>query len=172
MVDPSGKGFASRIQALYAVAYTIKFSCKANGEDFVVPKLEALWHFDKSKYGNVSMENAPKKIPRSEWAYRLLIRMPNLVSKSQFFEAIEAVKNKKQVHYIDEIEFITLEEGNCVQMLHTGSFETEPISLAKIKDFMDNKGHTNNRHHYEIYLSDIRKVAPEKLRTILREPFK
>ncbi len=170
--DPSGQDFSDRIQALYPLAYTIKFAYKAIEQDFVVPKLEALWHFDNEKYADISMAMAPKQIPRSEWKYQLLIRMPDFVLKSQFHDAIKTLKAKKEVNHIDEIEFITLNEGKCVQMLHTGPFETEPVSLAKIKIFMDDQGLSKNGHHHEIYLSDFRKVAPEKLRTILREPFK
>lgn len=169
--DPSGEEFAQKIAALYPVAYTIKFECKADGKDFVVPKLEGLWSFDLSKYEGITMENAPKKIPRSEWAYKLLIRMPDFVHQEMVQKAISKVKVKKgQLPFINELTFHTMNEGKCVQILHVGPFDTEPESLAKIQDFCKEHGLHKNGEHHEIYLSDFRKTAPEKLKTILREP--
>lgn len=169
--DPSSEEFAQKIAALYPVAYTIKFECKALGKDFVVPKLEGLWSFDLEKYEGITMENAPKKIPRSEWLYRLLIRMPDFVNEEMVQKAITQVKSKKgELPFINELTFHTMNEGKCVQILHIGSFDKEPESLAKIQAFCKEHGFQKNGEHHEIYLSDFRKTAPEKLRTILREP--
>src|SRR4051812_34303009 len=81
--DPSGEVFAEKIDALYPVAYAIKFMCKAAGNDFTVPKLEGLWYFDPGKYSGVSISEAPQKIPRDQWEYRLLIRLPDFVRPGQ-----------------------------------------------------------------------------------------
>ncbi|WP_341228137.1 GyrI-like domain-containing protein [uncultured Arcticibacterium sp.] len=169
--DPSGEEFAQKIAALYPVAYTIKFDCKADGNDFVLPKLEGLWSFDLEKYEGITMENAPKKIPRSKWFYRLLIRMPDFVKKEMLAKAKETVKGKKgDIPFLQELSWHTMNEGKCVQMLHVGPFDTEPESLIKIQNFCKQHGFQKNGEHHEIYLSDFRKTAPEKLKTILREP--
>lgn len=170
--DPSGKDFSEKIQALYTTAYTIKFIYKALDNDFVVPKLEALWSFDTEKYVDISMDEAPLKIPRSEWNYRIMIRMPDFVSKEQTEEAIAIAINKKQNALAKTIDFFEMEEGKVIQVLHIGPFDTEPQTLKKIQAFSaENNLHQNGLHH-EIYLSDFRKTAPEKLKTILREPVK
>lgn len=170
--DPSGKEFSEKIQALYTTAYVIKFMQKAMNNDFVVPKLEALWSFDTKKYASISMDEAPQKIPRSEWNYRIMIRMPHFVTKEQTEEAIAVAVNKKQNELAKVIEFFELTEGKVIQILHIGPFDTEPQTLRKIQAFsIENKLQQNGLHH-EIYLSDFRKTAPEKLKTILREPVK
>ncbi|MNQ00865.1 Bacterial transcription activator, effector binding domain [compost metagenome] len=170
--DPSGKDFSEKIQALYTTAYVIKFMQKAMNNDFVVPKLEALWGFDNEKYASVSMDEAPQKIPRSEWNYRIMIRMPDFVTQEQTEEAIMIAVNKKQNALAKTIEFFEMEEGKVIQILHIGPFETEPQTLKKIQEFSTENNLLQNGLHHEIYLSDFRKTAPEKLKTILREPVK
>lgn len=170
--DPSSEGFSNHIQALYPVAYTIKFKYKEQDKDFVVAKLEGLWWFDEEKYKGATIDTAPKLIPRSEWEFRLLIKLPNFVNESDVNDAKEIAIAKKENPLINEVNFIEMEEGKCVQMLHVGSFDSEPESLKKIEAFMNENGLERNGKHHEIYLSDFRKVAPEKLRTILREPVK
>jgi len=170
--DPSGKDFSEKIQALYTTAYAIKFMHKAMNNDFVVPKLEALWSFDNKKYASISMDEAPLKIPRSEWNYRIMIRMPDFVTKEQTEEAIAIAVNKKQNALAKTIEFFEMEEGKVIQVLHIGPFDTEPKTLKKIQEFSTENNLQQNGLHHEIYLSDFRKTAPEKLKTILREPVK
>ncbi|SEO78515.1 hypothetical protein SAMN05444671_1433 [Flavobacterium sp. CF108] len=170
--DPSGKEFSEKIQALYAAAYVIKFMLKAANNDFVVPKLEALWSFDDKKYKGISMDEAPIKIPRSEWDYRIMIRMPDFVTREQAEEAIDTAANKKQIELAKAIEFYEMTEGKVVQILHVGPFENEPQTLKKIHEFTTINNLQKNGLHHEIYLSDFRKTSPEKLKTILREPVK
>lgn len=170
--DPSGKDFSEKIQALYTTAYVIKFMHKAMDNDFVVPKLEALWSFDTEKYASISMDEAPLKIPRAEWNYRIMIRMPDFVTKGQTEEAIAIAVNKKQNELAKTIEFFEMEEGKVIQVLHIGPFDTEPQTLKKILEFSIENNLQQNGLHHEIYLSDFRKTAPEKLKTILREPVK
>ncbi|MEG2102609.1 MAG: GyrI-like domain-containing protein [Flavobacterium sp.] len=170
--DPSGKEFSEKIQALYGTAYIIKFMLKAINNDFVVPKLEALWSFDTEKYASISMDEAPLKIPRSEWNYRIMIRMPDFVTNKQTEEAIIIAANKKQIDLAKSIEFYEMTEGKVVQILHIGPFEDEPQTLKKIQEFSIENNLQQNGLHHEIYLSDFRKTAPEKLKTLLREPVK
>ncbi|MBO9585678.1 MAG: GyrI-like domain-containing protein [Flavobacterium sp.] len=170
--DPSGEAFSEKIQALYTTAYVIKFMHKALDNDFVVPKLEALWSFDNEKYANVSMEEAPLKIPRSEWNYRIMIRIPDFVTQKQVEEAINVAVNKKQNELAKTIKLFEMAEGKAIQILHIGPFEDEPQTLKKILEFSTENNLQQNGLHHEIYLSDFRKTAPEKLKTILREPVK
>ena len=169
--DPSGEAFTDNIQALYPTAYAIKFMCKTLNNDFVVPKLEALWSFDEEKYNNISIDEAPLKIPRSEWNYRLMIRMPDFVTKEQVETAID-IAIKKQIKQADTIEFYEMTEGKVIQILHIGPFANEPETLKQIQEFSKNNNLQKNGMHHEIYLSDFRKTPPEKLKTILREPVK
>lgn len=168
--DPSGPGFAAHIQAMYATAYALKFKAKAEGRDFVVAKLEGLWWYDEAQFAGLSIKEASVKVPRSAWYYRLLIRLPEYVEAA----ALEALKPglavAKSIPLIREVEYFTMKEGKCVQMLHVGPFDKEPETLEIMKSFMDAEGCGRNGLHHEIYLSDFRKTAPEKLKTILREP--
>ncbi|MFZ6012618.1 MAG: GyrI-like domain-containing protein [Bacteroidota bacterium] len=168
--DPSSEAFNEKIRALYPVAYAIKFLYKAQGQDFTVPKLEGLWWFDMKKYGGLAMHEAPKKIPRNEWNWRLLIRMPEFVTEKIATQAIENTLHKKNDLHIRKVEWHTLNEGRVVQMLHVGPFDKEPESLIILQEFMRENGLAHAGLHHEIYLSDFRKIAPEKLKTILREP--
>ena len=170
--DPSHKAFIEKIEALYPVAYAIKFDFKAKGKDFVVSKLEGLWWFDENQFPNKTMMNASIDVPRSEWEYRLLIRLPDFVTKNDFDKAAQIALAKKNVSLIHQVEFLEMTEGKCVQMLHVGPYSTEPKTLKEIGKFIEKNQLAKNGLHHEIYLSDFRKTEPRKLRTILREPVK
>lgn len=170
--DPSGQAYADKLQALYSVAYAVKFLYKAMDKDFVVAKLEGLWSFDENKYAGLSADEAPLKIPRSEWNYKMLIRMPDFVTREQLEQAVKTVVNKKQISLAAEVEWFEMEEGKVVQILHKGPFSEEPETLKQIMAFCEEHQLGKNGLHHEIYLSDPRKTAPEKLKTILREPVK
>ena len=170
--DPSDEPFADRIEALYSVAYTIKFEYKAKGKDFVVSKLEGLWWFDEKKYTNTSIANAAADVPRSEWEYRLLIRMPDFVRKKDLDEAIESVIGKKKIELARQVEYFAMREGKFVQMLHVGPFSEEAKTIQQIAMFMEANKLTRHGVHHEIYLSDFRKTESAKLKTILRESAK
>lgn len=170
--DPSSALFEVHIRALYTVAYTLKFQWKAAGKDFVVAKLEGLWTFDEEKYGSTSIIDAPTRIPRSEWEYRLLLRLPDFVTPSSLEEAREAALRKKKTELVRQVVWFEQTEGRVVQVLHKGPFDTEPKTLLELQRFMEERGLQRNGLHHEIYLSDFRTTAPEKLRTILREPVK
>jgi hypothetical protein len=170
--DPSGEEFSKSIEALYSTAYTLKFIYKGKGPDFTVSKLEGLWWFDEEKYPGKNAVNASLEVPRSEWEYVLLIRIPAFVESPDIEKAAVQTAGKKNIQLARKVRHYTLNEGSTVQMMHTGPFATEPESLEQISRFMaDNKLERNGLHH-EIYLSDFRKTSPEKLKTILREPVK
>lgn len=168
--DPSSQSFAWCVEALYTVAYTIKAASKTKDKDFTVAKLEGLWSFDEEKYKNTTIDGAPVQVPRSEWSYRLLIRMPDHVTSSDLDKAIKAAFEKKQKQEIKKVEWFEMEAHQAVQMLHVGPFEKEPETLALISEFMKQGKWAKAGPHHEIYLSDFRKTSPEKLKTILREP--
>jgi hypothetical protein len=149
--DPSGKPFAANIEALYSTAYTLKFACKAEDKDFVVSKLEGLWWYDESKYTGKSMTNASVDIPRSEWEYRLLIRLPEFVSRENLEKAKAAIIAKKGSQQPRQIEYYTMTEGKCIQMLHVGPFSTEPESVQQIMAFTEANHLGRNGLHHEIY---------------------
>lgn len=170
--DPSGEEFMQKIQAIYPVAYALKFAFKAQGKDFVVAKLEGLWWYDEKRFTNATIDNAPKTIPRSEWEYRLLIRIPDYVEEKDVQTAVRACFESKGEAAVREVSYFEMKEGKVAQMLHTGPFDSEPETLAKLNDFITANALGRNGLHHEIYLSDFRKTSPEKLKTILREPVK
>lgn len=170
--DPGGPGFATAIQALYSLAYAVKFSFKAQGADFVVPKLEGLWWFDEERFGLQNADIVPQQIPRSEWFYRLLIRMPEILIDTELQTIRQQLMERKPVERLADVGLHHMHEGRCVQVLHTGPFDREPETLARMVAFMADYSLERNGLHHEIYLSDFRKTSPEKLRTILREPVK
>lgn len=170
--DPNDKAFSDRIEALYSTAYALKFIYKAKDKDFVVSKLEGLWWFDEVKYTGKTIATTSVEVPRSEWEYRLLIRLPEFVTKQDLEIAKETVISKKGIPLAKQIEYYVMNEGKCVQMLHVGPFSTEPETLKEIQKFCDANILTKNGLHHEIYLSDFRKTEPDKLKTILREPIR
>ncbi len=174
--DPNDADFSANIQALYTTAYILKFAYKQKGQDFAVAKLEGLWWFDEQKYAGLSMMESVQKVPRKEWRkvweYRLLIRLPEYVTEADVEQAIQTAIAKKQVDRAQNITLHQLNEGKVVQMLHIGPFATEIETLLVMGKFMEANQMLRNGLHHEIYLSDFRKTAPEKLKTILREPVK
>ena len=170
--DPDDADFSANIQALYTTAYALKFAYKQKGQDFAVAKLEGLWWFDEKKYAGLSMIESVQKVPRKAWEYRLLIRMPEYVTATEVEKAIQSVIVKKQVDRAQNISLHQMNEGKVVQMLHIGPFATEIETLLEMGKFMEANQMARNGLHHEIYLSDFRKTAPEKLKTILREPVK
>jgi hypothetical protein len=161
--DPNGEVFGEVTAALYAVAYGIKFSSKQKGHDFTVSKLEGFWWVDDNSVD-------PLQVPRDQWNFELAIRLPDDVTRQQFSEAVLSAEKKKKSVYIRLVDLKHIEEGLCVQMMHIGPFSEEPVSLKKMEGFMHRHGLQMNGRHHEIYLSDYRKTAPEKLKTILRHP--
>ena len=110
------------------------------------------------------------EVPREEWGWKLLIRMPEFVTPEIVEKARQEVIRKKKLKLVNEVKFEKMKEGKCVQILHIGPYSTEPESLEKMYNLMKEKGLVYNGFHHEIYISDPRKVAPEKTKTILRQP--
>jgi hypothetical protein len=162
--EPAGEVFSKAIEALYPFAYGVKKICKMQGKDFGVPKLEGLWWVKSNK--------PALEVPRSEWYWRLLIRMPDFVVSETVKNAKEETFKKKGLDLIKKIKFEIIDEGKCVQIMHIGPYATEPETIQKMKDLMKQNGYSENGLHHEIYLSDPRKTVPEKMKTILRQPIK
>jgi len=164
--------YKKAIGLLYGIAFTIKMSKKGNHQidgyfDYVVPPLEGFWWQD----GVEGIDYAHKE--KFNWIS--LIRLPDFVTKDDFDWAVaEATKKKKQD--FSKVEFFTYDEGLCVQCMHIGSYDDEPATVALMHEFMEKQGYvldiSDQRFHHEIYLSDARKVAPEKLKTIIRHPIR
>jgi hypothetical protein len=162
--EPGGKEFTNKVEALYPLAYGVKKICKKQDKDFGVPKLEGLWWVESDK--------PALEVPREEWRWKLIIRMPDFVTSEILEKAKEEVFKKKELELIKVIKFEKMKEGKCVQILHIGSYSTEPESLVQMRKLMEEKNFVESGLHHEIYLSDPRRVSEEKLKTILRQPVK
>ena len=164
--------YKKSIELLYGIAYTIKMSKKGDHKiegyfDYVVPPLEGFWwqeNVDGIDYSH-----------KENFQWISVIRLPDFVTKADFDWAIEEATRKKKMDF-SKVEFLTLEEGLCVQCMHSGSYDDEPATVAAMDKFIADNGYENDisdtRRHHEIYLSDARKVAPEKLKTVIRHPIK
>ena len=172
--DPNEEGgdYQKAISVLYAVAYTLKMSYKTNYKiegffEYVVPPLEGFWWQD----GIEGIDYDDK----STFNWISVIRLPDFITKKDFEWAVETASIKKKMD-CSCAEFITIDEGLCVQMMHIGSFDDEPASVALMNKYIEENGYINDltkeRLHHEIYLSDARRVAPEKWKTVIRHPIK
>lgn len=158
---PGGERFTACIGALYAVAFTIKMTRKFAGkQDYAVCKLEGQWFFE----GNLA------KIPKDNWRWKLLIRTPDFIKEADRKQAVATLLKKGKPHEVEEVELEKIDEGQCVQMLHVGPYDREHETIALMRAFAEEKGLKLVGSHHEIYLSDPRRVPPERLKTILREP--
>ncbi|KQX44741.1 GyrI-like domain-containing protein [Paenibacillus sp. Root444D2] len=161
--DPDGIAFSNATEALYTLSYSIKGIYKKEEKDFTVAKLEGLWWVDGDRKA--------LDVPREEWHWKLLIRMPDYVRAESIEDARSiAMSKKKELTVISDINYETLHEGACVQMLHVGPYAAEPESLKQIEHFLTEHRRKIRGLHHEIYLSDPRKVEPSKMKTILRYP--
>ena len=174
MGDPNQEGgaYQSAVSILYAVAYTLKMSYKTDYRiegffEYVVPPLEGFWWqegVDGIDYGD-----------KSTFHWISVIRLPEFVTKRDFDWAVEEAARKKKLD-CSLAEFLTIEEGLCVQIMHIGPFDNEPSTVALMDQYIAENGYANdmneNRLHHEIYLSDARKAAPEKWKTIIRHPIR
>lgn len=163
--DPNAPVFAEAAESLYPLAYTLKFASKRElDRDYVVPPLEGLWWAD-------DMAAFTARRDKSRWSWTLLIMQPEWIDEAFVEAARRTVEAKGAPTRLHDIRFETLDEGRCVQTLHRGSFDDEAEVLARLHDeFIPANGLRMTGRHHEIYLSDPRRTAPEKLRTILRQP--
>ncbi len=162
--EPAGTEFVSKVEALYPLAYGIKKVYKEQGSDFGVPKLEGLWWVE----GDVPA----LEIPRNEWHWKLLVRMPDFVTAEMVSSVQTEVAKKKKNTLIQEISFERSSEGKCVQVMHVGPYSTEPGTINSLMAFISDNGLSVSGLHHEIYLSDPRKTEPLKMKTLIRYPVK
>jgi hypothetical protein len=163
--DPNTSAdYARAVEALYTVAYTIKFtSKKALGRDFVVGPLEGLWWSDRPEVFTTRAKDA--------WQWRMLISQPDWIDDELIDEAKRAARAKKDLPALAEIRRESLTEGTCAQLLHIGPYDDEGPALARLHhEYLAANGLRMTGHHHEIYLGDPRRADPAKLRTILRQP--
>jgi hypothetical protein len=172
--DPNAEdgAYKQAIGLLYGIAFTIKMSKKGDHKiegyfDYVVPPLEGFWWQDDVDGIDYSH--------KENFQWISVIRLPDFVTKADFEWAIEEATRKKKMDF-SKVEFLEIEEGLCVQCMHSGSYDDEPATVAAMDKFIADNGYENDisdtRRHHEIYLSDARKVAPEKLKTVIRHPIK
>lgn len=169
--EPDG-AYQKAIEVLYSVAYTLKMSYKTDHKiegffEYVVPPLEGFWWQDGVNgvdYGDKSTFN---------WIS--VIRLPDFVTEADFRWAVDTAAKKKKLD-CSAAELLPIDEGLCVQILHIGSYDAEPETVAVLDRFLAENGYVNDfspiRLHHEIYLSDARKTAPDKLKTVIRHPIK
>ena len=162
--------YQQAIHILYAVAYTLKMSYKTEYKikgfyEYVVPPLEGFWWQEDKE--NVDY------LHKEKFHWISVIRLPDFISKKDFDWAVEKASTKKKID-CSKVEFFTFEERLCVQMMHHGSFDEEETTIEIMNQYLQEKGYRNDfnksRLHHEIYLSDARKVAPEKWKTVIRHP--
>lgn len=172
--DPNQEGGAYKraLELLYAVAFTIKMSKKGKHRlegyfDYVVPPLEGLWWQKDTRGVDYSR--------KADFQWISLIRLPGFVTKEAFDWAIREATEKKQRDF-SQVEFFPWEEGLCVQCMHLGPYDDEPATVAAMEEYARAKGYeldfSQGRFHHEIYLSDVRRCQPEKLKTVIRQPIR
>lgn len=172
--DPNEEGgaYQQAIGVLYAVAYTLRMSYKSDYKidgffEYVVPPLEGFWWQDGIK--GVDYSN------KSSFNWISVIRLPDFVTEKDFAWAVETASRKKKMD-CSSADFLAIDEGLCVQMMHIGSYDDEPASVNLMHDFIKEKGYildiNQTRLHHEIYLSDPRKSKPENLKTVIRHPIR
>ena len=159
--------FSKAVEALYSLSYGIKMLPKS-GEmpegyfDYTVYPLEGVWDLDEEGRQKESLD-------KDHLVFTLMIRQPDFVTENMAVKIIEKIKKKKPDLLLDKVEFGTIEEGPCIQMLHQGSYDTEPQSFSTMEQFCHEKGlRRKEKTHREIYLYDARKTPPEKQKTVLR----
>lgn len=169
MVDGYGNpgtsaDYMAAIEALYGVSYTLKFMSKNDlGKDYVVPPLEGLWWADDM--------SAFTKGQKDQWKWTAMILVPKWITKPMVKSAIKTVSEKKENTKLLDMRLETLKEGKSIQIMHIGPYDAEGPILKKMhSEYMPANGLVFNGKHHEIYLGDPRKTAPEKLRTVIRQP--
>jgi hypothetical protein len=164
--DPNvSENFQNAVETLYSVSYTLKNMIKKSSLeiDYSVMPLEALWWTDTP--GEFDIEN------KNLWKWTVMILQPDYINKSHFDESVIAVRRKKGID-TGNVIFRSFEEGLSAQIMHIGPFSEEGPTVKKVHDFMKENGYEFNGRHHEIYLNDYRRVAPENMKTIIRQPIK
>jgi len=166
--DPnSSQEYVDAVQALYPVAYALKFMCKRElGTDFGVMPLEGLWWMeDMSKFDTKD---------KSDWLWTAMIMQPDIVTKANFERAVKQVAEKKDLKSLSKIRFEAYSEGRSAQVMYVGAYADEGPTIQSVHEFIKAQGGKLdgiNKHHHEIYLGDPRRTEPSKLKTIIRQPY-
>lgn len=160
---PGGELFVKKLSALYGVAFAVKMSRKQQGQDYAISKLEGLW------WGDFGYESF-SFLPQDTWNWTLLLRTPDFVGPTDIRSGARALLAKGKAQEVAEVAPFSLDEGLCVQMLHRGPYQDEYKTLELMLAYAQEQGLKMHGLHHEIYLSDPRKTAPDKLKTVLRLP--
>ncbi|MDP4198789.1 MAG: GyrI-like domain-containing protein [Bacteroidota bacterium] len=171
MIDGKGdpnksKEFQDAVQALYGLAYTMKFDRKKQGKesDYKIAPLEGLWWSENmSDFSNNN---------RTKWQWTLMLEQPDSITKTEVAKAAKEVEEKKHLDTVSNVRLEKWSEGECAQIMHIGPYSSEAPTIEKLHDFIRDQGADISGKHHEIYLGDPRRSAPEKLKTILRQPLK
>ena len=157
---PEGERFQHSIGTLYQVVYTIQRFAKMDEKPFVIPKLEAFWWIDEGLEFNEETKD--------QWQWQLMVRMPDFVTADMVDQAVEAVIKRKGNTLASEVVLKEVSQGRSIQMMHIGSYYDEERTISQLMEYMQLNGLTINGYHHEIYISDPRRTAEEKLKTIIR----
>ena len=168
MIDGSGDPnnsaeYEQALNALYSASYTLKFMLKKSEKpvDYPVMALEGLWW---------TVDDSLDLSQRDNWRWTMMIMQPEFITKEQVAQALEQAAKKKDVPALGELRFEPFHEGLSAQIMHLGSYSTEPPTIAKLHGFIAENGYHERGSHHEIYLGDPNRTAPERLKTILRHP--
>ena len=169
MIDGEGnpnisEKFDEAMDALFGMSYNIKFNYKEKDKDYVVMPLEGLWWTEDMS--NFTMEN------KDNWQWTMMIMQPDFVSEAVVEEMRDKVYEKKGIEIVNEVRLDNLEEGKSAQILYQGPYDEEGPVVEELHNFINEKGYKRDKKHHEIYLSNPQRTAPEKLKTIIRQPIK
>ena len=169
MIDGEGnpnisEKFDEAMDALFGMSYNIKFNYKEKDKDYVVMPLEGLWWTEDMS--NFTMEN------KDNWQWTMMIMQPDFVSEAVVEEMRDKVYEKKGIEIVNEVRLDNLEEGKSAQILYQGPYDEEGPVVEELHNFINEKGYKRDKKHHEIYLSNPQRTAPEKLKTIIRQPVK
>ncbi|MDN4477848.1 GyrI-like domain-containing protein [Demequina sp. SYSU T00039] len=161
--DPNGPAFAEALAALYPVAYALKFASRTAGRDYVLPPLEGLWWAE-------DMTTFTSR-DKGAWSWTAMLMVPPWLDDAAVADAVAVTRAKGAPARLDDVRVLTLAEGRCLQTLHVGPFDAEGPVLAQLHaEVLPAAGLVEAGHHHEIYLSDLRRTTPARLRTLLRQP--
>jgi hypothetical protein len=162
---PTSTQYSEAVEALFNVAYALKFMVKkGKGIDFAVMSLEGLWWVEDMTKFSVDRKD--------DWKWTAMIMQPKYVSADDVNLALEQVKKKKNLPALPKVRFESFKEGSAAQIMYVGPFSAEGPTITKIHAHIQSSGHTLSGKHHEIYLNNPAKTAPEKLKTVLRQPMK
>ena len=156
--------FQQALEALYGISYTLKFASKQRQEnpiDYKVMALEGLWWVDSGEFEITDPTN---------WRWTAMILQPDHITEAMFQQALAQLRRKKPGPALDKLRLEAFEEGLCMQVMHVGPYAEEPATIARMEAFARENGYVRRGKHHEIYLGDPRRAAPEKLKTVLRQP--